>query len=88
MKTLLLAALPFAALVVSTPATAQFAQVNDPAPGYSSLLGADYSAAEREMLRDHVTDENAPSVRASVDRVLNALWEILSGVCHRHAIAC
>ena len=48
----------------------------------------EHSAAEREMLRKHVTDENAPSVKASVDRVLNTLWDMLSGVCHRHAIAC
>lgn len=48
----------------------------------------EHSAAEREMLQEHVTDENAPSVKASVDRVLNALWELLSGVCQRHAIAC
>jgi len=27
-------------------------------------------------------------VRASVQRVLDALWEMLSGVCRRHAIAC
>lgn len=48
----------------------------------------EHAAAERAMLREHVIDENAPSVKASVDRVLNALWEMLSGVCHRHAIAC
>ena len=48
----------------------------------------EHAAAEREMLREHVTDENAPSVKASVDRVLNALWDLLSGVCQRHAVAC
>ncbi len=48
----------------------------------------EHSAAEREMLRDHVNDINAPAVKASVDRVLNALWNLLSGVCHRHAIGC
>src|SRR4051812_38062038 len=48
----------------------------------------EHAAAEREMLRDHITDENASSVKASVDRVLNALWDLLSGVCQRHAIAC
>jgi len=48
----------------------------------------EHSAAECDMLRTHVTDENAPSVKASVDRVLDALWDLLSGVCHRHAIAC
>ncbi len=48
----------------------------------------EHAAAEREMLEAHVTDENAPSVQASVDRVLNALWNLLTGVCQRHAIAC
>lgn len=48
----------------------------------------EHAAAEREMLAQHVTDENAPSVKASVERVLDALWEMLSGVCRRHAIAC
>ena len=48
----------------------------------------EHAAAEREMLREHVTDENAPSVKDSVDRVLTALWNLLSGVCQRHAIAC
>jgi pyrroloquinoline-quinone synthase len=48
----------------------------------------EHSAAERDMLHTHVTDENAASVKASVDRVLDSLWDLLSGVCHRHAIAC
>lgn len=48
----------------------------------------EHAAAEREMLLQHVDDENAPEVKASVERVLNALWELLSGVCRRHAIAC
>lgn len=51
MKTLNLAALPAAAaaLVISAPAAAQLGQVNDPAPGYSSLLSSNYSSAEREI---------------------------------------
>ena len=48
----------------------------------------EHAAAERAMLQEHVTDQNAPSVKASVDRVLEALWNLLSGVCQRHAIAC
>jgi pyrroloquinoline-quinone synthase len=48
----------------------------------------EHAAAERAMLEEHVNDANAPHVQASVDRVLNALWELLSGVCRRHAIAC
>ena len=48
----------------------------------------EHSAAEREMLSEYVTDANAPSVSAAVTRILDALWEMLSGVCRRHAIAC
>lgn len=48
----------------------------------------EHSAAEREMLREQITDDNASSVRASVDRILTALWNLLSGVGQPHAIAC
>ena len=46
----------------------------------------EHAAAEREMLRNCVTEDNAASVQLAVLRVLNALWEMLSGVCRRHAI--
>ncbi len=48
----------------------------------------EHSATERELLCGYVNDHNSGSVRASVNRVLDALWEMLSGVCRRHAIAC
>ena len=48
----------------------------------------EHSAAERKMLGGYVDNRNFESVRASVNRVLDALWEMLSGVCRRHAIAC
>jgi pyrroloquinoline-quinone synthase len=48
----------------------------------------EHSAAEREMLETHVNERNFESVTASVNRVLDALWEMLSGVCRRHTIAC
>jgi len=48
----------------------------------------EHSAAEREMLSTYVDNQNIDNVRASVQRVLDALWEMLSGVCRRHAIAC
>jgi pyrroloquinoline-quinone synthase len=48
----------------------------------------EHSAAERELLGNYVADGNADTVRASANRVLDALWEMLSGVCRRHAIAC
>jgi pyrroloquinoline-quinone synthase len=53
-------------------------------------IGADreHSAAEREMLSRHLDAQNFESVKVSVNRVLDALWDMLSGVCRRHAIAC
>jgi len=48
----------------------------------------EHSAAERKMLETHVNEQNFESIAASVNRVLDALWEMLSGVCRRHAIAC
>jgi pyrroloquinoline-quinone synthase len=48
----------------------------------------EHAAAERRMLSEHITDDNAASTSTAVDRILNALWEMLSGVCRRHAIAC
>lgn len=48
----------------------------------------EHSATEREMLSEQIDDQNASKVRASVNRVLDVLWEMLSGVCRRHAIAC
>ena len=48
----------------------------------------EHSAAEREMLDGYIDNHNIVNVRASARRVLDALWEMLSGVCRRHAIAC
>jgi len=48
----------------------------------------EHSDAERKMLAAYVDKQNFESVKASVNRVLEALWEMLSGVCRRHAIAC
>lgn len=48
----------------------------------------EHAAAEREMLAQQVNDGNAAAVATAVHRVLDALWNLLSGVCHRHAIAC
>jgi pyrroloquinoline-quinone synthase len=48
----------------------------------------EHSAAEREMLGRYLDAHNFESVKVSVNRVLDALWDLLSGVCHRHAIAC
>jgi pyrroloquinoline-quinone synthase len=48
----------------------------------------EHSAAEREMLSRSLDRNNLQCVRASVNHVLDALWEMLSGVCRRNAIAC
>ena len=48
----------------------------------------EHAAAERDTLGRYVTDDNAASTAKAVDRILDALWEMLSGVCRRHAIAC
>ena len=48
----------------------------------------EHSAAERRMLREQIGKENFEMVKASVNRVLDSLWDMLSGVCRRHAIAC
>lgn len=48
----------------------------------------EHSAAEQRLLGGYIACQNFDTVRASVNRVLDALWEMLSGVCHRHAIAC
>lgn len=57
---------------------------------FSVHIDADreHSAAEQRLLGRYIGSQNFESVRASVNRVLDALWEILSGVCRRHAIAC
>lgn len=47
-----------------------------------------HSADERKMLSGYIDNHNIDNVRASVRQVLDALWEMLSGVCRRHAIAC
>jgi pyrroloquinoline-quinone synthase len=57
---------------------------------FSVHIGADreHSAAEQKLLVCYVSNQNFESVRVSVNRVLDALWEMLSGVCRRHAISC
>src|SRR5438132_5196246 len=57
---------------------------------FSVHIDADreHSATERKMLSAYIDNRNIDSVRASVGRVLDALWDLLSGVCRRHAISC
>jgi pyrroloquinoline-quinone synthase len=53
-------------------------------------IGADrdHAAAERALLENRIGSENWPAVANAADGALAALWELLSGVCRRHAIAC
>jgi pyrroloquinoline-quinone synthase len=57
---------------------------------FSVHLEADreHAATERTLLNEYIDDQNAAAVTRAVQRVLDALWEMLSGVCRRHAIAC
>lgn len=48
----------------------------------------EHSADERRLLGTYTDKQNFNSVKAAVDRVLDSLWDMLSGVCRRHAIAC
>ncbi len=48
----------------------------------------EHAAAERALLETHVRPENSAAVTKAADRILAALWELLSGVCRRNAIAC
>jgi len=41
---------------------------------------------ERHLLASLLNESNMESVTGSVERVLEALWELLSGVCRRHLI--
>jgi pyrroloquinoline-quinone synthase len=47
----------------------------------------EHAAAEHSMLASHVNEKNTEQVSKSVQRILDALWDLLSGVCRRHAIA-
>jgi len=47
----------------------------------------EHAAIERQLLEAHANADNASVVMESVDTVLDALWDMLSGVCERHTIA-
>ncbi len=48
----------------------------------------EHSAVERKLLEENLRPENQERVTTAVDRALDALWELLAGVCRRHAVAC
>ena len=48
----------------------------------------EHSAVERRLLEQHVSDVNADSVKRASAMALEAMWEMLSGVCRRHGMDC
>jgi pyrroloquinoline-quinone synthase len=48
----------------------------------------EHAAEERELLSNHVNSQNMNSVYESADRILDALWNFLSGLCERCSISC
>ena len=46
----------------------------------------EHAAAERRLLAENIRPENSAAVTAAAERILSGLWELLSGVCRRHAI--
>ena len=48
----------------------------------------EHSAVERDLLARYINQRNAEDTMMAVDRVLEALWGLLDGVCERHGIAC
>jgi pyrroloquinoline-quinone synthase len=48
-----------------------------------------HRAEERKLLARHITAEaQAESASQAADRALNAVWNLLSGLCQRHGIVC
>jgi pyrroloquinoline-quinone synthase len=48
-----------------------------------------HRAQERELLQSHITTEDeAASAVCATEQALDAVWNLLSGVCERHNIAC
>jgi pyrroloquinoline-quinone synthase len=48
----------------------------------------EHSAVERKLLEEHITEENKAAVLESVDKTLEVLWEMLSGISRQHQLAC
>jgi pyrroloquinoline-quinone synthase len=48
----------------------------------------EHAASERQLIARHADDTDAGDAAEASQRALDAVWNLLSGVCHRHAIAC
>jgi len=57
---------------------------------FSVHIAADeeHAQMERELLSRHLSSEQSGSARAASQRILDALWNFLTHMCHRHQIAC
>jgi len=47
-----------------------------------------HAAEERSLLERHLTPEGSAAALAAANQALDAVWNLLSGVCHRHGIVC
>ncbi len=47
----------------------------------------EHSAVEKELLSELMTDDNFEAVSRSADIVLDALWDMLTGICKHNGIA-
>ncbi len=56
---------------------------------FSVHIAADkeHAAQERELLKSYVTPDNQAEIKATTARILDVLWNFLSGMCERHGIA-
>jgi pyrroloquinoline-quinone synthase len=48
----------------------------------------EHAAQERALLKTYCNESNEESVLAACNQILDRLWAFLSGMCHRHGIAC
>ena len=48
----------------------------------------EHAEEERELLKTYLTSKNQEKAQVAAGRVLDALWNFLTGLCHKHQIAC
>jgi pyrroloquinoline-quinone synthase len=48
----------------------------------------EHSAQERALLQKHLADADSGDAAVASLKALDGVWDLLSGVCHRHGIAC
>ena len=55
---------------------------------FSVHIGADeqHSRDERKLLEQYVTAENGVAIKAAANKVLDVLWNFLSGLSHRYGL--